>query len=1149
MLKKRLSAVLATVMLLGSVPAMPAFAESSEMLDGNYTFIDTCYSPELGVYLAVAKDLQNTNTPAKLFESEDSEVWTHVRDFTNGLNSANKPTRQTVVWWEKEQKFVLYMNNKMFLSENGVDWTDYTVNSQYLAANTSIETNGEVLVMTSGSRVRVLRNLTDDPEMFSLDANSYGKTIGVTPDEPYTYAVTDQWKTWMFDSEGSVKTATPNITAQPYEMTWVEGFNGWIVLNDTPVLRILDRSPVKYTNFSLMQLSDHKANEAKFTAAAANDDDVAVGTDTGQLYIAPNDQSSLTVDTEWYIAQPGGSTEQNTEEIRSITAIDNGNFLAASQTKLYLLMKSEEGWKYYDPTSSSLTLDNTRIEIPVSGSAEIELRPENYNYKGEPAEDYIVSFEPISSLPEGVASESLGTDAAMITVDSSVKGGHEITYRVTTVSGKTKDFTVTIVDEDYIELKGSDEMSIPVAGSDEHIYEYNVAIIGTDGLEMEREVELTAEGIPDGVSFDADSGVFTIDSGANSGTITLTACSTANPENRIKKVIKVSLSAPSRIEITSGEAENFIPDTGTGIFKYEANVYDQANIVIPANVRWSLIPSENMSENVEINPSTGELKVSANATECDFTVTVEAESDDSVSASMDVSLKFTDLRKAKEDLQAAALDASVPLTESLSLPTVGEKFQSTLSWRSSDETIMKADGTLTRPSRQDGEVTLICVSKNNQSSLEAEYKFKVLKAENLFANGDFSQGPNIGWIPEEGTELDVVSDENGNILTVNSGGFYQELTLTNNSSYGIEADVSGTSESKIEIYSEIHGKIAELTADGSKQTLKANVDYKENKSIISDKIYLRSTGGMSVSGFKIYEITLEYSEASEAVNKAAYTKKQSDIDAAKALLDGFYDLPARKELLDKLNAIKPSTSSSSGSGGGGGGGSTSSSGGKVITSPANVSDTPSNNIIPSQKQEDDFADKLDTFLLRFKDVKTHWAREDIEYLGELELIQGDENGSFRPDDTITRAEFAALITRVMGLTETPYENSFFDVLAEDWFSGYVQTVRSNGYMTGYDGLFSPNKPISREEIAKTVVAAYNDKTNTMLEKGRALYFNDIDTISSWAYDYITEAVNMGFVNGMGNDTFAPKNYATRAQAAVMLRRVYDKLNGQEEEAK
>ena len=253
----------------------------------------------------------------------------------------------------------------------------------------------------------------------------------------------------------------------------------------------------------------------------------------------------------------------------------------------------------------------------------------------------------------------------------------------------------------------------------------------------------------------------------------------------------------------------------------------------------------------------------------------------------------------------------------------------------------------------------------------------------------------------------------------------------------------------------------------------------------------------------------------------------------------FYDLPIREELLDKLNSINPSSGGNSGGGGGGGSSSPSKS-----TSPADVkTDTGTVAIPPQDKNEiEKTEDELDTYLLRFKDMKNHWAREDVEYMAELGIVNGDENDKFRPEDRVSRAEFATMISKAMGLDTTKYENSFFDVVSDDWYSGYVQTVRSNDYMSEYDGLFKPNADITREEIARVIVAAYNSKTNTKLEKGKSLYFNDLDDISYWAYDYIVEAADMGFIYGITDELFAPKQPATRAQAAVMIKRVYDKLH-------
>lgn len=71
--------------------------------------------------------------------------------------------------------------------------------------------------------------------------------------------------------------------------------------------------------------------------------------------------------------------------------------------------------------------------------------------------------------------------------------------------------------------------------------------------------------------------------------------------------------------------------------------------------------------------------------------------------------------------------------------------------------------------------------------------------------------------------------------------------------------------------------------------------------------------------------------------------------------------------------------------------------------------------------------------------------------------------------------------------------------------------------------------------------AYAAKKNAQIEQGGALYYSDLPEISAWAYDYIVNAVNLELMMGVSEYTFAPKATATRAQAAVILKRLLDKL--------
>ncbi len=1154
MKKKILSLILTGAMLLGTAAIEPPHAEAEILNNDKYTFLDTCYSPELGIYVAVAKDISvKSNTPGQVYVSNDMELWTMAKSFDKGTHDANPETRQTVVWWESQQVFALQMNNTLYTSPDGYTWTAVTTEGA-TGSNSTITTNGDVLAISARATVKVFKNLDELSESFAIDTtagnNTYGKAIAVTPTEPYTYAVTDQYKTWMIQG-GNIMSATPNLSAHPTDMIWVDSLNGWITVNDTNVLRVLNSSSISYNNFSAMVLSDGSTNTDKFTGAGVNDKFIVMGTDTGKLYVAPNDKNSLTVNTQWEIAQPGIGDE-NTDKIRSITAVDNDSFLVAADKTLLRLEQTDEGWRYYDISNAGIYIENTRIEVPESGSIDIPLEPVNYDSKGEVSYDPIVTFECATALPAGVSYEPTGSVSGVLTVDSTVSGGHELVYNVATENGREKEITVTIVDADHIEIRGNDEMAIPWEGEAPEIYEYSTAVVGTDGNDMAREVSLEPAEVPEGTEYDSETHTFTISDQMQNGEIVLEAYAVNSPDDveAARKTVFASLREPKRIELDQGEEAIYIPNSGTESFEYTVKFYDQIDKEMPsAKAIWSMEPVEiDGTDAVSIDPETGVLTVGSKAVLGTIKLTAVSDIKDDIKTELTVTLQYTDLRKALEDQAEFTLDTSAPLTDDLKLLNV-RPFGSTIKWRSSDETIIQTDGVVNRPSREDKTVTFTETVTNGTATLERKFEFVVLKDDNIVNNGGLEKGTDEGWEPKEGAEIEVSEEDGNTVLKVSGGGVYVVLPMTNNSSYAFEGDIKASEGAAVKVVSDKAGTLLEFTANGEWQPFTATYDYRNQNDSFEDKVYIECSGAITIDNLTVYEITLELNEVMAAVNKASYSKNQADIDAAKALVNSFYDLPIKNELLKKLNSLTVSGggagtgsgSTGGSSGGGGGGGGTSSAG----TAPSKVPNTqPVNEVtLPGNSSTEKTEDALDTFLLNFKDMKSHWAREEVEFLGGLDIITGDENGNFRPDDNITRAEFAALTARTIGLSETPYENSFFDVVEDDWFSGWVQTCRSNDLMNGYDGLFNPYRLITREEIAKTVVSAYNLKANKQLERGKSLYFNDIDQISSWAYDYIAEAADMGFVNGVTEELFVPKRQATRAEAAVMLKRVYDELNG------
>ena len=153
------------------------------------------------------------------------------------------------------------------------------------------------------------------------------------------------------------------------------------------------------------------------------------------------------------------------------------------------------------------------------------------------------------------------------------------------------------------------------------------------------------------------------------------------------------------------------------------------------------------------------------------------------------------------------------------------------------------------------------------------------------------------------------------------------------------------------------------------------------------------------------------------------------------------------------------------------------------------------------------ADK--TYSSTFNDVpKGYWAANYIGYMQQFGIITGYSDGSFRPDAPVTRAEFAAIASRFEKLTEG--SKSFADVPDTYWAARYIDFAATRGWVTGYsDGTFKPEDPITRAEVAAATCrllerSADQSYIRSHLKELRT--FSDV-TESHWAYWYAMEAAN------------------------------------------
>lgn len=174
----------------------------------------------------------------------------------------------------------------------------------------------------------------------------------------------------------------------------------------------------------------------------------------------------------------------------------------------------------------------------------------------------------------------------------------------------------------------------------------------------------------------------------------------------------------------------------------------------------------------------------------------------------------------------------------------------------------------------------------------------------------------------------------------------------------------------------------------------------------------------------------------------------------------------------------------------------------------------------------------------FADLNGHWAKSDIELLASKLVVKGATDTSFAPQNQITRAEFAALLVRGLGLNEVS-SAKFADVNAADWYAGAVGAASKAGLVEGFDEkTFKPGSNITREQMAVMISRAItiSGKKAAVDGKGTTI-FSDSASISTWAKDAVAQSYNAGIINGMTDKTFVPGANASRAEAAVMLKRL------------
>ncbi|MDP5276167.1 S-layer homology domain-containing protein [Chengkuizengella axinellae] len=166
----------------------------------------------------------------------------------------------------------------------------------------------------------------------------------------------------------------------------------------------------------------------------------------------------------------------------------------------------------------------------------------------------------------------------------------------------------------------------------------------------------------------------------------------------------------------------------------------------------------------------------------------------------------------------------------------------------------------------------------------------------------------------------------------------------------------------------------------------------------------------------------------------------------------------------------------------------------------------------------------------FIDVSNnHWAKNEIEFLVEKKFIGGFDDGTFKPDDYITRAQAFVIISKILELNVENRSNIILnEVDSNHWAYNEILFILDEELYKP-DGTFKPDQPLQRDELAMLLVIAFS------LEGESSIEYSDIER-DYWAYDFINKLAANRISYGFDNN-FKPKEFVTRAQFSTFLARI------------
>lgn len=370
------------------------------------------------------------------------------------------------------------------------------------------------------------------------------------------------------------------------------------------------------------------------------------------------------------------------------------------------------------------------------------------------------------------------------------------------------------------------------------------------------------------------------------------------------------------------------------------------------------------------------------------------------------------------------------------------------------------------------------------------------------------------------------------------------------------SEIAKASSSEVLELLDYHAEELGLTYN---DTIKAN-----DKDIMNAFVYLAKDSATNpINSTAQLETVLARAEALGKVNSATRKTLQGiiedatynsilgvDITGSYAKLDKYEiikllikdkgDYTSIKEFKDAFDAAvktvkaadsKPASTSGGGGGGGGGGGTS-----FGITPSLNVTD-PGTSV---GTRTDDSGSEY------FNDTQNSgWAVKYIDYAAKKGIMSGDGNGSFRPNDKITREEFLKTVLTAFDVESEEIRDKvileYGDVSKDDWFYEYVERGTYYGIINGMSAdSFGTGKPLTRQDAAVILMRVKEAAKLALKDIEKEAEFTDGETIAEYAAEAVKQFQKAGVINGYDNGEFRPNGQITRAEAAKM---VYAVLSG------